>query len=74
METEEIKRKLLNSTILENVSKDELLKKNDIIEEYKIDTSVENLKLNKNGSFEYDVVIHHKIMPKTSIEDVINFK
>lgn len=74
MDKEEIKRKLLNSTILENISKDELLKKNNIIDEYKINTSIENLKLNKNGSFEYDIVIHHKITPKTSVEDVINFE
>lgn len=75
METDEIKRKLLNSTILESISKCEILKKNNIIEEYKIDTSVENLKINKNGSFEYDIVVHHKILPKTSIEDVIiNFQ
>lgn len=71
MDNAELKRKLLNTTMLEEIAKDEILKKMDLIKDYKLNTDIVNLKTNVDGSIEYDVVMHHKITPKTNVEDVL---
>ena len=71
MDNTELKRRLLNTTMLEEIAKDEVLKKMDLIEDYKLKTEIVNLKINTDKTVEYDVVIHHVIKPKTSIENVL---
>ena len=71
MDNTELKRKLLNTTMLEEIAKEEILKKMDLIEDYKLRTEIVNLKTNTDGTVEYDVVIHHEIKPKTDVESIL---
>lgn len=71
MDNVELKRKLLNTTMLEEIAKDEILKKMNLIENYKLNTDIVNLKTNNDGTIEYDIVIHHKITPKNKVEDML---
>lgn len=71
MDNLELKRKLLNTTIIEEIAKDEILKKLELIQDYKLETSIENFDISDDGILEYDVIIHHKIVPKKSVENVI---
>lgn len=71
MDKTELKRKLLNTTMFEEIAKEEILKKMDLIDSYKIETEIENLETLEDGTIEYDVIIHHKITPKTSVDNIV---
>ena len=43
----------------------------DLIDSYKIETEIENLETLEDGTIEYDVIIHHKITPKTSVDNIV---
>lgn len=55
--------------------KGEILKSQDLINDYDVKTDIENLSVAEDGVLEYDVIITQNIIPKKPLENiVIDFK
>jgi len=72
---EQEKKGLIKQIELGLIIKGEVLKSQDLINDYTVRTDVKNMSVASDGVLEYDVVIEQTIIPKKSSEYInINFK
>jgi hypothetical protein len=68
---QEIKKELVKQSQLDLTIIGEYLKSQDLISDYDVKASVENLAVAKDGVLEFDVVITQTITPKIALENVV---
>jgi len=72
---EQEKKELIEQIELDLTIKGEVLKSQDLIDDYKVRTDVKNISVASDGVLEYDVVIEQTIIPKKTSEYIkTNFK
>lgn len=71
MNEQEIKKELIKQIELDLTIKGEVLKSQDLINDYNVKTDIENISVDEDGVLEYDVVITQSINPKKSLENII---
>lgn len=71
MNEQEIKKELIKQIELDLTIKGEVLKSQDLINDYNVKTDIENISVGEDGVLEYDVVITQSINPKKSLENII---
>lgn len=59
-------RKLIFKTLKDQFIRGEDLKKQGLLNEFKISATIQNLSLNEKGKLQYDVVMNVYVMPKTT--------
>ena len=71
MNEQEIKKELIKQIELDLTIKGEVLKSQDLINDYNVKTDIENISVDEDGVLEYDVVITQSINLKKSLENII---
>ena len=67
-------RKLIFKTLKAEFIKGENMKKQGLLNEFKVSATIQNLSLDENGKLQYDVIMNVDIVPKTAPKRIdLNF-